>query len=141
MSIGGPEACCAAHAARIAVFGLDQPGRHRVGENVLRPNLGHARVQSIDLRHAAAEHDHIRIEYVDDRSQSAGQAILVPRQYRVGWLFPLLSLIGDLANGPFVFRGRRKVALQAGPGEECLDAAALSAIARRSGALLVIGPG
>ena len=53
---------------------------HPVGEHIALPQPGHIGVQAIDVRHAATQHDHIRVEDVDDVRERARQAVLVELQ-------------------------------------------------------------
>ena len=50
-------------------------------ENIqLREERRHALVERLDVRHAAAQHDDVRVDDVDDRGERAGKAFLVALQ-------------------------------------------------------------
>ena len=57
---------------------------HAIGEDVRAPELRHVIVEPIDVREAAAEHDDVRIEHVDDARERARHALLVPRERSIG---------------------------------------------------------
>src|SRR5207248_7364799 len=62
---GRPEPRGSTDAARVAMGRADESSVHAIRENPCGPQLGHAYVESVDVRQSPAEHDHIRIEHVD----------------------------------------------------------------------------
>ena len=51
-----------------------QPGRDLIGEDVRRPDIRDVSIETIELREAAAEHHHIRVETIDDDRERARRA-------------------------------------------------------------------
>ena len=75
-----PQPCRSTHAARIAVRMPGEPRVDAVGEYPLAPLPGNVDVEALDIRHAAAQHDHVGIDDVDDVRQRSRQPVLVARQ-------------------------------------------------------------
>lgn len=69
-----PQPGGTADARGIAVHGRDQPGDDVIGEDEGRPARGHLAVERSEVGKTAAEHDHRRVEHVDDAAQRARQA-------------------------------------------------------------------
>ena len=57
--------------------GRHETGRHGVGEDPAVPELWNASIETLYLGETAAEHDHVRVEEVDDRGESAGESVFV----------------------------------------------------------------
>src|SRR5918996_6586423 len=67
----------AAHARGIAVERRHEAGLDRVGEDVAVPDRGHGAIEALQLREAAAEHDGVRVDQVDDAGERPGEAVLI----------------------------------------------------------------
>ena len=72
------------------MHGRHQARVHSVREHVARPARGYPFVQAPDVRHPAAEHDHIGVDDVDDARQRPRHPVLVAleRGRRLGALAP-----------------------------------------------------
>src|SRR6266851_2101193 len=57
-----------------------QAGRYPIREYVLSPEPRYFAVQPLDVGHSPAEHDDLRVEQVDHRSQGPREALLIPSQ-------------------------------------------------------------
>ena len=104
---------------------------------MLRPAARHLLVQRVDVREAATQHDHVRIDDVDDRGERARQPIDVAREresrVRVGSRGAARQRLGV---GPPAGPARRVL----GPPrtrQKRLDAAAAPAVAGRARPLIV----
>jgi len=98
---------------------------------------GYLRIEPLDLRETAAEHDHIGIENVDHHSERARETLLVARQGRRGSTFACERARRDLGGSELNAGRERVVAAQPGTGKEGLDAAVAAAVAGRAGSLAV----
>src|SRR5688572_11978292 len=82
LSVIGPQPGGTAYAARVAMGGPHEPGTDdfvdTCREDPPAPESRHAFVERLDIRQAAANHDDIRIEHVDDRGQPARGARQIP---------------------------------------------------------------
>lgn len=76
-----------------------QAGLHGIGEHPARPALRHLLIQRIDLRQATGEHDHLRIEQVDDAGQATRQALAVTLEGGSGQGFASLGLLQQAQAG------------------------------------------
>jgi len=127
------HAGCGIRASGSGVVGL---GREDEG----RPEPRDIRIETLDVRNAAAEDNHVRIEDVDDAGQRPGEPALIALQRRLGSLFTAcggshnLHRLQALARDPFV------VGSHTGTGEKRLDASPFTAIAHRSWQLTSLRP-
>src|SRR5207249_9205207 len=88
----------------------------------------------------ASEDDHVRIEEVDDRGESARHAVLVPAQGGLGLDVAGGGAAGDGGRVERLAAAALVVAGEAGSGEERLHATGLPAVAGRARTLVVGRP-
>ena len=109
----------AAYAARVAVQRAHESRVDAVREDVSRPPVRHRVGQRVDVRDAAAEHDDVRIEHVDDAGECARQAIDVAIDAGDRARVTRARVRGDLDGGERWTRVRRTVGVvlrsRAGP--------------------------
>src|SRR6185369_17627769 len=74
-----PQPCSAAHTTRIAVRVADQSSIDAIGEHPWRPQRRHSRVEALEVRHAAPQHNHIGVEDVDEVCERTSEPLFVAR--------------------------------------------------------------
>ena len=124
--------------------GLHEARRHHIGEHVRRPQPRHVRIQPIDVRDAAAEHDHVGIEHVDDSRQPASHAIFVTPEASLGSRVARRGATDDLRRVGLLPAVEKVVTRESGAGQERLDTPGAPAVAGRPRPLAVrcqAGPG
>src|SRR5215831_2708990 len=141
--LGWPQPGGTADAARIAVQRRQQPGDDTVGlgEDVASPQLRHARVDRLHLRQAAAQHDDVRVDEIDDVGQRPRQPVAIElerlRRFRIAGF----RGVGDLGGAQIAARAPGELVLQRWPTEPGLDASLAAAIALRPWPLIVARQG
>jgi hypothetical protein len=105
------------------------------------PERRHTLVEPGDPRHAAAEHDHLRVDDIDDMGKRAGQPVHVEREATLGGRVAGHRTLHDLGRREGFPGARAMMGHEAGAGEEGLDAAVSAAIAGHGGVRARLGPG
>src|SRR5260221_14482644 len=96
-----------------------------VREHVPRPQARHLRIQAADVGHSAAQHDDLRVEDVDHRSERPGQPLFV-----AGHCFLMVSPC-NLLRRETLSSQLQMVASEPGTRQVGLDAAYTTAITER----------
>ena len=123
----------ATHARGVAVQAEPQRRAHRLahpaGKHPVAPARLHAVHQPGQARQPAAEHHHVGVQQVHHRRQRAGQAAGVALQRGLRGGVAGRRGRGDRGAVERAAVQQRVVAREAGPADECLDAAAAAAVA------------
>ena len=104
------------------------------------PMPRHIRVEALDVRHAPAEHDHVRIEQIDHVRERPRQSLLVTLERRQARGVTAHRTPRDVGRRHAVARHVHVVAFHARAGQPGLDAARSPAEARGAGTLVIFRP-
>src|SRR5436190_2429770 len=99
-----------------------------IREDVPHPQARHARIQPLDVRHAAAEYDHVGIEHVDDAGKRASHSLFVGCERRLCLHIAAACRRDDLWRRLSASCLSLEIGGQAWAGQKCLDAAVAAAI-------------
>ena len=110
------------------------------GEDPLGPESRDVVVQTVDVRHAAAKDDDVRIEHVDHARQRSRHAPLVSLNRCHGRSIATIRRERDLGRQLTPPGAAFVVCGHSGAGQKRLDAPTLAAVTRRARTLIVIGP-
>src|SRR5688500_13921307 len=110
------------------------------GKDPLAPQPRDAIVEPLNVGESSAQHDHIRIEKIDDAGEGARHASFVARQRLCRGGITFSGARHDVARLAGQTGAARVFAFEPGPRQEGLDAAVLPAVARRPWSLLIARP-
>ncbi len=128
-----PEPGSAANAGRIAVLVAHNRGRDGIAEHISRDAARKFRIKVAHVRQAAAQHDDVRVEYIDHHRQPARQPVGVAVDRRDRSLVTRSSA-GRQSSG-IVGAGSVAVTREGRTGDVGFQAAVLAAPAKVAGDL------
>ena len=104
-----------------------------IAKQIVGDGIATSGIELVDVRHAAAEDDHIRIENVDDHGQCAAEAIKVSVHGRTGQRIALFSQLDHVRGGVVAVAAVGPVVSeQPGAGQKRFHATVLAAVAGRA---------
>ena len=112
-----------------------------IGKHIVAPQRRHRVVKPADLRQSPAQHNRLRIQYVDNAGQGAGQTSFVTLQGRLGNRITGHRRSSDYRDTIGFTTVQPVITHQPGTGQPGFDTTMLSTIAGRSRQLAITGPG
>src|SRR5262245_40527287 len=95
----GPEPRRASDTAGIAMHRSNQSSGDDVREYKCAKTLRDRRVQTFDVRQAAAEHDHVGVDHVDDTRERTGKTVFIAFEAQRGVHLTAIRCRHDLFGG------------------------------------------
>src|SRR5690554_8211779 len=87
------------------MLGLQQAGVDLIRKNVLSPTFGNLRIEEFEVRHAASQYNHFRVQDIDYGGEGSSEAVHVVVKDSVSHGFPLGCRLDNFSRARVVTAG------------------------------------